>query len=43
MLCASEFDYPEELNTGGKTNSYWAIRDRFPGGKTYQVDLVNPW
>ena len=33
----SWFDYPEELNTGSKAYSHWAIRDRFPGGETYQL------
>ena len=39
----SWFDYLEELNAGSKADSHWAICDRFPEGKTYQLDLVNPW
>ena len=43
MLRASKLDYPEELNTGSNENLHWVICGRFPGGETYQVDLVNPW
>ena len=39
----SWFDYLEELNSGSKGDSHWVIRDRFAQGKTYQMDLVNPW
>ena len=39
----SWFDYLEELNAGSKADSHWVIRDRFPEGKTYQLDLVNHW
>ena len=39
----SWFDYLEELNAGSKADSHWAIFDRFPEGKTYQLDLVNLW
>ena len=37
----SWFDYLEEVNAGSKADSHWVIR--FPEGKTYQLDLVNPW
>ena len=42
-LWKSWFDYLEELDAGSKADSHWAIRDCFPEGKTYQLDLVNPW
>ena len=38
----SWFNYLEGLNAGSKAGSHWAIRDRFPQGETYQLDLVNP-
>ena len=38
----SWFDYPEESNTGSKADSHLAIRDRFPGGETYQLWYCEP-
>ena len=35
-------DYPEWSNTGIEAGSHLAIRDRFPGGKTYQLWYCEP-
>ena len=35
-LQKSWFDYLEEPNTGSNVDSHFVIRNRFPGGETYQ-------